>query len=277
MSPGAGWLVCGLDLGASAAKLVLMDQALTVRARVVRHSGLDYAATARACLEEALASVDGAVVARTVATGYGRRNVPFADATATEILCQGAGCRHLFPSVTTIVDIGGQDNKVIRLDADGRRVSFKMNRKCAAGTGAFVEEIALRLGLDVSEMEPLAAAAPQAVRLSSFCTVFAKTEILTHLRAGVPAGAIVRGAFESVVQRVTEMDPLDGEVVLTGGVVAHNPTVAALLAAHLGRPVRVPEHAQLTGALGAALTAAQQRSSVPPPGGDNQDVEAANA
>jgi (R)-2-hydroxyacyl-CoA dehydratese activating ATPase len=280
-----GRLVCGVDLGASAAKLVLLDETLLVRAGVVRHSGVDYAATARACLAEALAVAgeEESSVARTVATGYGRRNVPFADANATEIHCQGVGCHHLFPAATTIVDIGGQDNKVIRLGSSGRRVSFKMNRKCAAGTGAFVEEIALRLGLDVSAMEPLAATSPEAVTLSSFCTVFAKTEILTHLRAGVPAAAIVRGAFESVVQRVMEMDPLDGEVVLTGGVVAHNPTVAVILAARLGRGGDVPERAQLTGALGAALTALRQLAAgttaedTPPAGGEGKDVEADNA
>jgi predicted CoA-substrate-specific enzyme activase len=159
----------------------------------------------------------------------------------------------------TVIDIGGQDNKVIRLGDDGRRLDFKMNRKCAAGTGAFVEEIALRLDLPLSEMESLAASTDRAVRLSSFCTVFAKTEILSHLRQGVPVAEIVRGAFQSVIQRVVEMDPLTGTVVLTGGVVAHNPTVAQLLGQQLGRDVIVPPDPQQTGALGAALIARKQQ------------------
>jgi activator of 2-hydroxyglutaryl-CoA dehydratase len=132
-----------------------------------------------------------------------------------------------------------------------------MNRKCAAGTGAFVEEIALRLALPVGEIERLAASTDQAVRLSSFCTVFAKTEILSHLRAGVPAAQLARGTLLAVVQRVLEMDPLAGEVVLTGGVVAHNPTIAPLVSEKLGR--EVAPHPQFTGALGAALLAAEGR------------------
>jgi activator of 2-hydroxyglutaryl-CoA dehydratase len=133
-----------------------------------------------------------------------------------------------------------------------------MNRKCAAGTGAFLEEIALRLGVPIEELEPLARGTVDEVRLSSFCTVFAKTEILAHLRAGVPVGRIVRGAFDAVVTRVMEMAPLDGYVVLTGGVVAHNPTVASIIAAKLGRAVEVPPHPQFAGALGAALVARRQ-------------------
>jgi len=130
-----------------------------------------------------------------------------------------------------------------------------VNRKCAAGTGAFVEEIAHRLGVEPAEMNGLARSAPRAVRLSSFCTVFAKTEILAHLRKGVSVEEIVRGAFVSVISRVLEMDPLAGEVALSGGVVAYNPVVAEILSERLGREVLIAPHPQLTGALGAALSA----------------------
>jgi len=253
-------LYCGVDVGASATKLVLIDGASSVRAGVVRPSGVSYAETAHACLVEALekTGADEPRLARTVSTGYGRRNVEFADAHATEIHCHGIGCFHWFHRAMTIVDIGGQDNKIIHLDENGRRNAFRMNRKCAAGTGAFIEEIALRLGLDPGDLEPLARDADHAVKLSSFCTVFAKTEILSHLRAGEPVSGIVRGAFRSVVARVMEMDPLDGMVVLSGGVVAHNPTIAAILAEELGRPVEIAPDPQLTGALGAALVALEQ-------------------
>jgi predicted CoA-substrate-specific enzyme activase len=198
------------------------------------------------------------VVARTLATGYGRKNVSFADQAATEIHCHGVGCYHHLPHAITLVDIGGQDNKVIRLDEAGKRIDFRMNRKCAAGTGSFIEEIALRLAIDVGEMEALASGAEESVKLSSFCTVFAKTEILSHLRAGAPVSHIVRGAFQSVINRVVEMDPLDGHVVMTGGVVAHNPTVADILSDRLGREVTVPPYPQFTGALGAALEALRE-------------------
>ncbi|NIM65368.1 MAG: ATPase [Candidatus Latescibacteria bacterium] len=257
--PSVRKLFCGVDVGASATKLILLDSERKVRAKVVRPSGVDYAATAKECLDQAAAEVGGSRdIARTVSTGYGRRNVNFADASLTEIHCHGVGCYHHIPRPITIVDIGGQDNKVIRLDASGQRLDFKMNRKCAAGTGAFIEEMALRLGLDVGEMDPLARTTEEAVRLSSFCTVFAKTEILAHLRKGIPVAEIVRGAFMSVIQRVVEMDPLDGEVVLTGGVVEYNPTIADILSKKIGRRVEVPPHPQYTGALGAALVALRQ-------------------
>jgi len=253
-------LFCGVDVGASSTKLVLLDNRRAVRGRSIRRSGVDYAATARACLDEALATAraEAGQVRRTVSTGYGRRNVGFSDDARTELSCHGVGCFHHFPRAITIVDIGCQDNKIIRLDDTGRRVDFKMNRKCAAGTGAFLEEIALRLDLELGELESLASSTEDAVRLNSFCTVFASTEILSHLRRGEPLAALVRGAFASVVNRVAEMDRLDGEVVLTGGVVAHNPTTAEIFADKIGGEVKVPPHPQFTGALGAALTALQQ-------------------
>ena len=253
-------LYCGVDLGASATKLVLIDGEGVARGRALMHSGVDYAGTARACLAEGLAQAGASAsdVVATVSTGYGRENVDFADARRTEIHCHGAGCHHLVPGAISIVDIGGQDNKIIHLDEAGRRLSFRMNRKCAAGTGSFIEEIALRLGLQVDQMEPLARQATEAVALGSFCTVFTKTEILAHLRQGRPVEGIVRGAFESVVTRIVEMDTLIGDVVATGGVVAHNPTIVEILAARLGRKVIVPPMAQFTGALGAALSALKQ-------------------
>jgi len=258
-------LFCGVDVGASATKLVLIDGTGETRSRVVRPSGVDYSATAAACLAEGLerAGVAREAVARVVSTGYGRHNVDFRDASLTEIHCHGLGCYHHFPTALTVVDIGGQDNKVIRLAPNGQRIDFKMNRKCAAGTGAFLEEMALRLAIDPGRMNDLAAGAAEAVRLNSFCTVFAKTEILAHLRRGVDLASLVKGAFLSVINRVTEMDPLQGEVVLSGGVVAYNPVIAEILAARLGRPVRVPPYPQFAGALGAALTALKQAGPAP--------------
>jgi predicted CoA-substrate-specific enzyme activase len=258
-----------VDIGASATKLVLIDSNKDIVSQAVKLSGVDYQATAQACLDEALigavVTIGGGsgsnpddLVMRTVSTGYGRHNVTFADDSMTEIHCHGIGCYYYFPQSLTVVDIGGQDNKVIRLDDRGKRLDFRMNRKCAAGTGAFIEEMALRLGIEVSEMDPLARSTAEMVKLSSFCTVFAKTEILAHLRKGIPVAEIVRGAFMSVIQRVVEMDPLTGEVVLTGGVVAHNPTIADILAERLGHPVKVPPHPQFTGAMGAALVAHKQ-------------------
>lgn len=251
----------GVDVGASATKVVLIDASANVLARAVEFSGVDYAATAHTCLLRALDEAGRARhdVRRVVSTGYGRNNVGFAEDTATEIRCHAKGCYHLVPRAITVVDIGGQDNKVIRLDAVGRQLDFKMNRKCAAGTGAFLEEIAQRLRVQLEELNTLAQASTKAVALSSFCTVFAKTEVLSHLRRGEAVGDIVAGAFEAVVTRILEMDSLVGEVVATGGVTAHNSEIAAILSRRLGRPVIVPPYAQLTGALGAALIGLEQR------------------
>ncbi len=247
---------CGVDIGASATKLVLVDDQGQVLARALRHSGVDYRGTARQCLEEALGTAGlSGDPAGTIATGYGRSNVDFSGGTRTEIHCHGVGCYHHAQQAVAIIDIGGQDNKVIHLDDAGKRLEFKMNRKCAAGTGAFIEEIALRLNLEVGQLDGLAASTDKPVSLGSFCTVFAKTEILARLREGAPVEGIVRGAFVSVVDRIIEMDPLEGMVMATGGVVAHNPVIVEVLAARLGRDVTVPEAPQFTGALGAALTA----------------------
>lgn len=133
-----------------------------------------------------------------------------------------------------------------------------MNRKCAAGTGAFIEEIAHRLSLNVSELNALAQRSTKEVSIGSFCTVFAATEILEKIRAGVEIADIVRGAFNSVVKRIMEMDRINGLLVTTGGVVAHNPFLAKLLGQSLGTEAHVAPDAQYTGAFGAALFAAEQ-------------------
>ncbi len=256
----AAELYCGVDVGASATKLVLVDHTEAVLARIVKHSGVDYDATAKECLAEALSEAGhSGPPTRTVSTGYGRHNVSFADASLTEINCHGVGCFHHASRAMTVVDIGGQDNKIIHLSDEGRANRFRMNRKCAAGTGAFIEEIALRLNLGIEEMDSLAESSTEPVKLGSFCTVFTKTEILAHLRRGEPVSGIVRGAFISVINRIVEMDPLDGDIVMSGGVVAHNPTIAKILSEKLKRKVGVAPHPQFTGALGAALMALRQK------------------
>lgn len=246
----------GLDIGASTTKAVLM-RGNEVVARAVRKSGADFSAAAEKCRDEVLSSagIDAGDVERTVATGYGRRRVDFATSTVTEITCHARGCYENFPQAMSIVDIGGQDNKVIVVQDDGGRRNFKMNRKCAAGTGAFLEEIAHSLDTPLSSLNDLAHQAAGKVELSSFCTVFAKTELLALIAQGTPLPEIARAAFRSVTRRILEMDPLEGTVVMTGGVVAHNPIIVELVSTALGRAVLVPDHPQLTGAYGAALIA----------------------
>jgi (R)-2-hydroxyacyl-CoA dehydratese activating ATPase len=249
----------GVDVGASRTKVAVIDSRLNLIGRAVAKSGIDYAGTADRCLEEALgmAGAERGDIAACVSTGYGRDNVPFAQLARTEIACHAKGCYHCFPVAQSIIDIGGQDNKIIKLDQDGKRLSFKMNRKCAAGTGAFLEEMALRLDIPLEQMDQLAGQARDMVRLGSFCTVFSATEVLAHIRRGCSLPDIVKGLFYSMVKRVVEMDALTETVVMTGGVAAHNPNLVALAQHVLDRPIRTPDCAQFTGALGAALFACE--------------------
>jgi len=244
----------GLDIGASATKAVLLEGG-NVKARALRRSGADFAAAAKACLDEVVstAGIDAGQIGGVTATGYGRRSIEFSTNTVTEITCHARGCYESFPHSITVVDIGGQDNKVIVVEESGDRRNFKMNRKCAAGTGAFLEEIANSLDTPVSSLNDLARQATGRAELGSFCTVFAKTELLSLIAQGTPLPDIVKAAFRSVVKRILEMDPLDGQVVMTGGVVAHNPIIVDLVSEALDRSVVVPDHPQYTGAFGAAL------------------------
>lgn len=253
---------CGIDIGASAAKLVLIDENGRVAAKTSRRSGVNYTETADSCLAEALTEAGLAKddVTASYSTGYGRNNVPWADGNMTEIACHGRGAHFNFPEPITVIDIGAQDSKVIHLDGDGRRISFKMNRKCAAGTGAFLEEIALRLDLPVEKLNGLAERSTKDVTLGSFCTVFAATEILAKIRAGEAVEDIVKGAFRSVVKRIFEMDMIDGALVLTGGVVAYNPYLATLLQKAFDCRTLLPPDPQHVGALGAALFAMKNTS-----------------
>lgn len=250
----------GIDVGSAATKAVILDGQQQAVGRGLAHSGADFAGAARAAFEQALgeAGVPPGDVAGVVSTGYGRTNVTFATGTRTEIDCHARGAYACVPRAITVVDIGGQDNKVIRIDADGRRVGFTMNRKCAAGTGSFLEEIALRLKIPVEDFPALAAQSTDPeVTLGSFCTVFAMTEILAKIRAGVKAADLARAALTSVGKRVLETQQITGEVVATGGVIAHQPLLVEILSDILRTQVHVPPWPQHIGALGAALSAAQ--------------------
>ncbi len=252
----------GIDVGASRTKAAVLDAAGQLIGHEVQRSGMDFTAAAEACLDASLAMARASRedVSYTVSTGYGRKNVLFARASKTEISCHGKGCFHYFPLALTIIDIGGQDNKIIKLDSQGRRLSFKMNRKCAAGTGAFLEEMSARLGIPLEDMDGLARQSRQVVELGSFCTVFSATEVLEKIRQGKKVTDIVKGLFLSVIRRVLEMEPLTGNIVMTGGVVAHNPYLVEMTEEIMGRKLLVPEHPQLTGALGAALYAREEGS-----------------
>jgi predicted CoA-substrate-specific enzyme activase len=247
----------GVDVGASRTKVALLDPDKKLVGRAVRKSGTDFAASAEICLKSALKMANAAErdIVKTISTGYGRRNVSFASETRTEISCHARGCYFYFPIAATIIDIGGQDNKIIKIDKEGRRTNFKMNRKCAAGTGAFLEEISPRLDVPIEKMNHLAMQSTNMVELGSYCTVFSATEVLERIREGKKLPDIVKGLFLSVIKRVMEMDSLTEKVIMTGGVVAHNPFLVKMVEGIIGRKVLVPEYPQFTGAVGAALFA----------------------
>jgi predicted CoA-substrate-specific enzyme activase len=249
----------GIDVGTTTTKAVVVNTHKEILGHYVQRSGADLVSAATTAFETTLsrARVDPGTVQAIVATGYGRKNVPFAHDTRTEISCHGKGCFFFFPEAITVVDIGGQDSKLIRLNARGRRTGFKINRKCAAGTGAFLEEIAHKLDLPVSGLNDLAQAAQRTAQIGSYCTVFTATEVLDRIRDGEKIDDIVRGLFDSVARRIVEMGTLDGRVIMTGGVVAHNGIVAELLSARAGVEVEVAPHPQEIGAFGAALFAVE--------------------
>jgi predicted CoA-substrate-specific enzyme activase len=247
----------GIDVGASTTKAILIDPKKEILGHAVLPSGAYFQAAAEKAHEKAL-KMSGSALSKDetiVSTGYGRRNVPFAHHTKTEISCHAKGSFHHYPCAHTLIDIGGQDSKIIKIDSAGKRIGFKMNRKCAAGTGAFLEEIANRLKIEIGRLDALARKAKKEVQIGSYCTVFTATEILTKIRQNVKVEDIIKGIFDSVIKRALEMDPLDGDIVMSGGVVAHNPFLVKMFEQRLGRKVFVPPLPQLTGALGAALYA----------------------
>ncbi len=254
----------GIDSGTWTTKAVLIDEEAGVLGSQVVRSAADLAAAAATAFDGALQSggLDRKRCRTVWTTGFGRLNIEFADGHRTELDCHARGVHHYIRGAVTILDIGGQDAKVIRLDEQGRRISHRMNRKCAAGTGSFLEEMALRLGIQIEEFHQLASGYGEELELGSFCTVFTGTEVLAAIREGRQPADLARAAYRSVAKRALEMDVLEGQVVVTGGVVAHHPAVTEILEQELGRNVIVPPHPQEMGAFGAALAGMRELESV---------------
>jgi len=248
----------GVDVGAITAKAAIFGDGKPLATAIIL-AGYDRAAAALQVLDQALAqaSLTREQIARLVATGYGRVQVPGADRTVTEITCHARGAHYLCPDVHTVIDIGGQDSKGIAVGAGGKVLDFVMNDKCAAGTGRFLEVMASALEVNLADCGTLALSAPRRARISSTCTVFAESEVIPHLATGTPRPEIIAGIHESIAARVATMVgriPVRDVVVLTGGV-AHNAGVARMLEEKLGHTIFVPEQAQLAGAIGAAIIA----------------------
>jgi predicted CoA-substrate-specific enzyme activase len=254
----------GIDAGSTTVKLAAVDGAGALVWQALEPAEPRVAAQVERLLAGAAAALGPLDGLPLVATGYGRGLVAAAGRRVTEITCHARGVHRVRPGAGTLVDLGGQDSKVIAITAAGDVLDFAMNDKCAAGTGRFLENTARRLAVPLGELGPLALGAGDEVAVSSTCTVFAESEVVSLLAEGVALEAILRGLHRALARRVAALmrqvqaapdgDAPDGAapLILTGGV-ARNSAICRLLAEETGRGVVVPDDPQIIGAYGAAL------------------------
>jgi (R)-2-hydroxyacyl-CoA dehydratese activating ATPase len=249
----------GVDAGSRAIKVVLFDtQSPRVISSALADQGIQQQRLATELFGEALrtAGLGRDQVHAVVATGYGRHRIDFADTTITEITCHARGVHHLVPEARTIIEIGGQDSKVIYLEDGGRVRDFAMNDRCAAGTGRFLEVVATRLGVDLPTLGELSRKSQTPALISSMCVVFAETEITGLLAEGVPAEDVAAGVQDAIATRIVSLAgrTFQAPICFTGGVALQSGMVRALSNA-LEFPVSPAPLPQYTGALGAAILA----------------------
>lgn len=251
----------GVDVGSTETKAVIIDEDLRIVGRALTDTGASVTLAAESSYEEALRDADiheeEDGVGFIVGTGYGRYKVTFGDAQTTEISCHGRGAIHMFPSTRTVVDMGGQDTKAIKVSPTGEILDFVMNDKCAAGTGRFLGAAATALDIPLGDLGPTALQSERPVKISTTCTVFAESEILSWVGKGKKVEDILLGVHQSVVSRSLSLMRrvgIEPEVTFTGGV-ARNLGMVAVLNQRLGFEANVSEDSQFMGALGAALFA----------------------
>jgi predicted CoA-substrate-specific enzyme activase len=245
----------GIDIGSTMTKAVIVNHG--IMAAVIGPTGPEQRRLANKVMEAALkkAALPFQAIAYIVATGYGRINVPFADKQLTEITCHARGIIHLFPEARTLIDIGGQDVKAIRIDANGKTVDFVMNDKCAAGSGRFIEVIADTLGVSLDEVGDLSLQSKYPAKISNICTLWAQQEVASSLAQGVPLSDLLAGVHHALADRISTMVSrlrVEEAIILTGGG-AKNKGLLKALSEQLGHEILVPEEPLITGALGAAL------------------------
>jgi predicted CoA-substrate-specific enzyme activase len=249
----------GVDVGSTQTKAAIIDQGGTLIGRSLIDTGANVVLAAEHAYERALADarLEEREVGFIVGTGYGRYRVTFGDTQVTEISCHGRGAVHMFPGTRTVVDMGGQDTKAIRVTATGEIADFCMNDKCAAGTGRFLGAAAAALEIPIGELGEMALRAERPVKITTTCTVFAESEVLSWMAKGKKIEDILQGVHQSIVSRslgLMRRVGIEQEVTFTGGVTKNVGMVKALEAA-LGFPVNVSDDSPYMGALGAALFA----------------------
>lgn len=236
-------------------KAVVLNKGLV--ASIIGPTGPEQRRLANKVMEEAVrrASLSFQAITYIVSTGYGRINVPFADRQFTEISCHAKGIVHLFPNAKTIIDIGGQDIKAIKIDTAGKTTDFVMNDKCAAGSGRFIEVIADTLGVPLDKVGDLSLQSKNPAKISNICTIWAQQEVAASLAQGLPISDLLAGVHHSLADRICRMVNrliVEEEVIVTGGG-AKNKGLLKALSEQIGHEILVPEEPLITGALGAAL------------------------
>lgn len=253
-------IVAGIDIGSLWSKVIILEEEI-IRASIVRRSGLRMLDTAKAVFQEACekAKISSDKISNIVATGYGRVKIPWATKSVTEITCHARGINFFRDSIRTLIDIGGQDSKVIKIDEKGKVVNFLMNDKCAAGTGRFVEVMAEAAGISLEEIGHVALNSTRKIEISSVCTIFAESEVISLVSEGVPVEDIMAAITRSIVERVVRLAiklGIEPECAITGGL-GRNQGVLTIWEEKTGTKLWSPSKPQMAGALGAALIAAE--------------------
>jgi len=249
----------GVDVGSTQTKAVIIDEAGTIVGRSLGDTGANVVRAAETAYETALAEagLGEREVEYVIGTGYGRYRVTFGNTQVTEISCHGRGAVHMFPNTRTVVDMGGQDTKAIRVAPTGEIVDFCMNDKCAAGTGRFLGAASMALDIPLPDLGPTALRSTKPVRISTTCTVFAESEVLAWLGKGKKIEDILWGVHQSIAVRsvgLLRRVGIEDEVTFTGGV-SRNAGMVKALEDKLGTKLNISEESHYMGALGAALFA----------------------
>jgi predicted CoA-substrate-specific enzyme activase len=255
----------GIDLGSTYTKAVVLDEDGSIVGKAIERTGFRLPEVARRMYECAIeiAGIAEADVTYVISTGYGRFQVPFRDLHITDLTAAARGARLCFPGTRTVLDVGGQTMKATRLDDDAKVQSFRLNDKCAAGTGAFLEKTARYMGYATEEIGPLAATSKNSVPISGVCAVFAESEVINHLSHGISPADIMQGAIDSLVDRSVQLMRrvrMEPEFTLVGGILRFE-SMARVIRQRLEKDVNVPANdlPQFIGAVGAAVLA-QRRS-----------------
>jgi (R)-2-hydroxyacyl-CoA dehydratese activating ATPase len=250
----------GIDLGSRMSKIVALQNNQIIYDEVT-DTGVNPQKTATRLLENVLQSteINRSGINKIFSTGYGRNIVPFADKRISEISCHAKGVSYYYPKARTVIDIGGQDSKAILLGINGKVIDFVMNDKCAAGTGRFLEVVANILEITVNDLQRISEESKEDIDINSTCVVFAESEIIGLIAAGKAPADIVKAIHRSIAKRIKNLIAsmsLQKPVVFTGGV-AQNMGMQKAIAKTLREDLLVPENSFITGALGAALLAAE--------------------